>query len=99
MNQAQMPLKKYLHIGLHFSGLPKDKELESVFSVLAEDWIRYSNNCWIAWTKHDPEIWLKALHQRLNQNDQVLILEITQDQNIQGMLPQWIWNWLYKRRT
>ncbi|MCB1591852.1 MAG: hypothetical protein KDI90_05315 [Alphaproteobacteria bacterium] len=101
MSLAQMPMipKRYLHIGFHFAGAPKAAELEPIFAELSDDWIRYSHNNWIAWTKHDQVYWTERLKSNLGPFDHFLILEIKQGQPLGGILPQWIWNWLYKVRS
>ena len=90
--------KKYFHIGFYFSDHPLGKELEPTFTRCSDDWIRYCENCWVIYTKYTPEELLRELKQYLGEKDQLLILEIKNDQQISGWLPQWIWNWLYKTR-
>ena len=101
MTLAQMPMipKRYLHIGFHFAGPPKVSELEPLFAELADDWLRYSQSNCIAWTKYDQAYWTERLKISLGQFDHFLIVEVRSGQPLGGILPQWIWNWLYKPRS
>ena len=89
--------KQYLHIAFHSVGQPLIKELEPVFGNLAEDWIRYSGNCWIVWTSNDPNAWHAALKPHMRPDDQFLILGLKNGIAV-GWLPQWIWDWINKPR-
>jgi hypothetical protein len=93
--------KKYFQITFHFSGQPIAKELESTFTTLAEDWLRYSGNCWIIYTSKQPAELFNALKPFLkNPQDQILILELKKNQGVlHGWLQPWIWDWLNKVRT
>jgi hypothetical protein len=92
--------KRYFQITFHFSGPIVAKVLEPTFYSLADDWIRYSSNCWIAYSAKDPADWFNALKPLLGPNDQMLILELKKNQGVlQGWLPKWIWDWLNKRRN
>jgi hypothetical protein len=94
-----MKHKKYFHIGFYFLGQPLGKELEPAFTKYSDDWIRYTENCWIIYTKHNPEELLKELRRHLNDKDHILILEIVKNQQLSGWLPKWIWEWLHKERS
>lgn len=91
--------KKYFHIGFHFAELILARELEPIFYKYTEDWVRYTRNCWIVYTKYNPEELLNKLKPYLSDKDEVLILEIATGQDLKGWLPQWIWDWLYKPRN
>ena len=82
---------KFLHIGFHFEGTLKIKELEPVFSQVG-DWIRYSALSWIVWTDKSPDQVLSILRLYVTPNDQVLVLAIDPTSK-QGWMPQWVWTW------
>lgn len=92
-------MNRFLHIGLTFNeGLPKVQELEPLFNALAPDWIRYSSNCWIVWTSRPASDFMYALKNVIGQSDSFLIVKLDMsDRN--GWQPQWIWEWMDKKRT
>lgn len=90
--------KKYFHIGFHFLNRIVDKELEQIFNKYADDWLKYSENCWVIYTKYSADDLLTVVRPYLTKRDNLLILEITQNQKLSGWLPRWIWDWLHKKR-
>lgn len=91
-----MTNKKHFHIGFHFTINPLGKELQPIFNKYAEDWIKYNENCWIIYTKYSHKDLLKSFKPYLTKDDTILILEIKEDQQISGLLPEWMWTWLHK---
>jgi hypothetical protein len=93
------PQKRYLHISYGFNDIPRLQNLAAVFTNLSDDWLRYTNQSWIAWTNNEPTTWFNALKPHLKVGEYLLILELKMNQGIvQGMLPQFGWDWLNKPR-
>jgi len=91
-------MARFLHIGFTFpDGLPKVSEFEPVFNTIAEDWLRYNANSWIAWTARPASDFLYALKPRMGPRDSVLIVGLDMsDRN--GWQPQWVWDWIDRKR-
>jgi hypothetical protein len=91
---------RFIHVGFKWSGPPKTKELESIFGK-ALDWLRYTPNCWILYTKIDPGAWYQRIKPHLDDGDYVLIAELNLTDvgdNYSGYQPKWIWEWIKKHR-
>jgi hypothetical protein len=83
---------RFMHIGFHFAGVPKVRDLEPPMTVVG-DWIRYSALSWIVWTdKSAADIYL-ALRGSFDKDDQVLIAKLEMTDCI-GSLSPWIWTWI-----
>jgi len=91
--------KRYLHIAFGIVDTQRLNALEAVFNTMSGDWMRYNNTCWVTWTLHAPSIWFNAIQPHLKAGEHLLILELKPNQEpLQGMLPQWAWNWLNTTR-
>jgi hypothetical protein len=84
---------KFLHIGIHFKGALKTKELESVFGSGSSDWIRYAPNCWIVYTDNSPQWWTEHLRPHLTKPDAFVILEV-KIETYWGLHQEWVWDWM-----
>jgi hypothetical protein len=92
-------MNRFLHISFTFNeGIPKVQELEPLFNALAPDWIRYSPNCWIVWTARPASDFMYALKNMVGQSDSFLIVKLDMSER-NGWQPQWIWEWVDKKRT
>lgn len=93
-----MMTNRFLHVSLTFRDGPvKTTELEPIFNAFADDWLRYSVNCWIVWSARPASDFLYALKPSLGQNDSVLIVGMNMaDRN--GWQPKWIWDWLDRKQ-
>jgi hypothetical protein len=90
-------MHRFVHVGLVFPGVPKVRDLEPAFGMVG-DWVRYAYNCWILWTDRPiPEIYA-ALRQRLDHDDQILIVPIDLSHSM-GYLSPWIWQWMRSKGT
>ena len=89
---------RLLHIGFHYQLPMSDtKVLEGVVTAYAEDWIRYSSHCYLVWTQHEPDVWANALLAVPHVNQSLfLVLTVDLNRSLQGWLPRWIWEWVYK---
>jgi hypothetical protein len=91
--------QQLLHIGFHFQApFPNVKIIEGVVSTYSVDWVRYSTHCYLIVTDHHPTVIQKALLAIPNMDSSFLMVcavdpTIT---NIDGYLPQWIWDWVNK---
>jgi hypothetical protein len=93
-------LAHFLHIGFVWTGPPKTKEMEPLFSREARDWVRYAGNCWIVWTDKDTNYWADKLRPQLGVNDQVLVCPLPMNINnsSQGWMSKFVWDWMHKPR-
>lgn len=88
---------RYLHMAFNFQNGAKTTELEPIINGMADDWLRYSPNCWVLWTSRPASDFLYVLRPYIGPNDTVLIAALDMsDRN--GWLPQWMWEWIDKRR-
>lgn len=88
--------ERYLHVGFTFPGDPKLEIFKSVFDANATDWIRYSQNCWIAKTSKTAGEFYSVLAPHLTKLEMVLVVEVALG-NRQGWQPQWVWDWFNKQ--
>jgi hypothetical protein len=96
--------KKYLHISFHFP--PPLSELEATHHIqpiinTADDWLKYTGNCWIVWSSLGPKQWFEkfeAVPELIKCSILIVKLDLTPD-NRAGQLPQWVWDWIQKTRT
>lgn len=89
-------MAQFIHISFNFDGVTKIEELLPAFDQ-ALDWLRYAPNCWIVWTSSSAEKWYARLKPHLTGNDHMLIVTLN-IQDYSGWLPQWVWDWLTKKR-
>jgi hypothetical protein len=91
---------RFIHVGFTWKNPPKAEELEPVFNK-ARDWMRYAPNCWILYTKIDPDAWYVRIKPHLGDGDHVLIAEINLsavNTSYTGYESKWIWDWIRKQR-
>jgi hypothetical protein len=60
----------------------------------ATDWYRYAPGSWLLWTSGTPTTWATYLHQRMTDNDFLVVVEVSGD--FAGFIPQGAWDWLAK---
>ncbi len=89
--------RRFLHISFNWKNRLKMTELESTFN-LALGWVRYAPNCWIVDTTSDASRWYERLSPHLEKDDTMFICELNID-NMQGLLPKWIWEWFDKHKV
>jgi len=90
-------MNKYLHVTLNFrASVPSAQLLDSTFNI-ADDWVKYAPNCWILWTSRPSSDWFYFLKPLLGPDDQMLIVGLDMAER-NGWLPQWIWEWIDKKR-
>jgi hypothetical protein len=88
--------KRFLHVA--FARPVPRREMDQVFDRVAEDWLRYSSNCWVLWTDRTADGVLRAVRRRLGPDDQVLIAALDIDRDLQGLMDKSVWDWFYKSR-
>lgn len=92
-------MNRFIHISFTFNeGFPKVQELEPLFNGLAPDWIRYSQNCWIVWTARPASDFFYAIKPLIGATDSFLITKLDLSER-NGWQPQWVWDWMDKKRT
>lgn len=88
--------RKFIHVTFAWSA-PKNTELVKPIFDPADDWIRYSPNCWILYTGNGPDWWYDRIRRHMVTSDRVFIFEINL-KNKAGWLDQWVWDWLNRPR-
>lgn len=70
------------------------KEYDSLYEEIktAGWWWHHLDSTWIIRTTNGPSYWYDRLSKHLDQNDNILIVEITK--NYYGYLPKKAWEWL-----
>jgi hypothetical protein len=58
----------------------------------ASRWWHYLESTWIIETASPPQAWVEKLLPHLDQNDRLIVVQITP--NYQGYLPKDAWEWL-----
>lgn len=84
-------------ITTHGISFPDVQTIERILGVCCSDWLRYSNNSWIAFSNFDSLTLANSLKPVLQPTQQVLIFSINPLQ-AQGFSQKWIWDWLNKPR-
>lgn len=75
--------------GQDYSGLYK--ELKK-----AGTWWHHLDSTWIISTNTGPDEWQERLRKHMDDDDSLLVIEVTN--NYQGWLPERAWEWLNKRK-
>jgi len=100
---ANVKSKHYLHIAFHVPvptmGLSVSAKVQPVINT-ADDWVRYSFNCWIIWTAESPDEWYGKLIKipELSSLSFFIIKIDMSAMNRSGQFPQWIWDWINRSR-
>lgn len=58
----------------------------------ASGWWHYLESCWLLKTDLSPDEWSNKLGPHIDDNDFLLIIEVTK--NYQGWLPKEAWDWI-----
>jgi hypothetical protein len=91
-------MTKFLHVTVAVTEPPfKTRELELAFNN-AEDWVRYSPNCWILRSDEGAETWLTRVRRAAGRNANVFIADID-TKKVTGFLPGTIWDWFEKNNV
>lgn len=61
----------------------------------AGTWWHHLDSTWIISTSYSPQDWYERLHQHMDDNDHLLVIEICK--NYHGWLPEEAWKWLRER--
>ncbi len=61
----------------------------------AGTWWHHLDSTWVISTKASPDEWQERLRRHIDENDSLLVIEVTN--NYQGWLPERAWEWLNKR--
>ena len=63
----------------------------------ADAWWHYLDSTWIISTNRDPDEWQSRLQEHMDDDDSLLVIEVTS--NYQGWLPERAWKWLRKHNS
>jgi hypothetical protein len=82
------------------SGPVADQSLvQYVIDTNAVDWMRYATYSYIIWTQMELAAWTALLRTIPNmENGYFFICAIDPEAPIEGFLPKWSWDWLFKYR-
>lgn len=89
-------MAQFVHISFSFGGATKIDELLPAFNQ-ALDWVRHAPNCWIVRTSSSAEKWHARLKPHLTDEDHMFIATLDL-RDYSGWLPQFVWDWLHKKR-
>lgn len=92
--------ERFLHISFSFkTALSKTREeaLREIFNR-GLDWLEYTENCWIIYTRQSPDEWYLRLREFMKSEEFMLIVEFDPS-TAQGMMRAWMWRWLNYDRT
>ena len=87
--------KKLYHITVFFDSFNQERDLSSAFDS-ADDWLRYAPNCWFVATEEDVAVWLDRLRKITGMGGNILLIEITSPDLLDGLLRRSNWDWLRK---
>jgi|SRR6185312_17536046 len=86
-------MHRFVLVTFMFPGVPKMRDLEPVFTLVGDDWIRISATTWILWTgRATPEIF-QLLNPHIDVQDSIMVVGINPSDSF-GRLPPWVWTWL-----
>ena len=102
---AGIGAKPHHFVLITFHYPPQVSELEASHYIqpivnTADDWIKYSSNCWIVWTSKTAHEWYLQF-QGVDALKPCSILAVGVDlsaNNRSGQLPKWVWEWIDKPR-
>lgn len=92
--------KGYVHISFHLAGIDALTASHFIQPIinLAEDWLKYAENCWIVWGDLTATEWYQKFSP-IEALKPCSILVVSMERwNVTGQLPQWAWDWLNKNR-
>ena len=80
---------EYLHIAFHNINPSDYQRFENIINdrEMAQDWLRYSGNCWIVWTDKKAMVWEEKFLPVLKKDEQFLILGLRNGSTV-GFLPK-----------
>ena len=77
----------------------KERNYESLYNEIKKlgHWWHYIKNTWIVRTNIDLNECTRNLHNRIDDNDRLLIIDITNIE-MNGWLPEEAWRWIVTQR-
>lgn len=74
-----------------------ERDYRSLYDEIktADAWWHHLDSTWIVSTKSSPDEWQGRLRQHMDDDDSLLVIQVTN--NYQGWLPERAWKWLNKR--
>jgi hypothetical protein len=93
-------MHKFYHMMLEAPGLdPTGTEVENALNQF-DNWIRYSQNCWIIYTDRDASYLYGKLGSLARSAKGGHIFIVCLDiKNRQGWMPKSLWNWLRENQS
>jgi hypothetical protein len=87
------------HVAFWFqASVEKQQRIDAAMSSISIDWIRYSSHSWIVYAASADKVHI-AVREAIDSKDQFLVMQIDPKAEKQGLLSQWVWNWLDIDRT
>jgi hypothetical protein len=100
---ANIRQRHFLHIAFHAiagnEGLGLSLKLQPIIET-ADDWTRYSFNCWIVWTSETPDQWyekLRTVPEMATVSFLILKVDLSPASR-SGQCVPWMWDWFSKPR-
>jgi hypothetical protein len=90
--------KHFLNVSFSKPKSVEEAALEKVFDG-AFDWVRYSRTAWILYTALEPEKWRDRVRKVPGMEEANIFVCKFIPEESSGYLPQWAWDWLYKKRS
>lgn len=91
-------MNHFFHIGINAaSSTTQPERIDAVVNSAADDWMRYSQFCWIVWTSLSAQQLFDQLRPCVSLSDSILIARID-PRDRAGYLPKWAWEWLDRTR-
>lgn len=102
---GMLRLPKFIHISFHFTDVKTEAnsqpQIDKAIKDNAHDWLRYSRNCWIVWTRETPEQWYRrmaAIPTLSNVSMLMAYIDLSKTGR-SGQFQKWIWEWMDKDRN
>ena len=93
-------MKQYLHIGINWGSYVRNEEIHNLITAegAVEDWFRYGNNCWIIYTAYTQTQWAEHLTPHIGVGASLIIYEVANLPQTNGLLPPGSWEWFTRLR-
>lgn len=88
--------KRWIHVGFSWPDNGSEIRFQAVFDK-ATDWIKYSKNGYFLYTALDLDTWSDRIKEIPGMAEESIFISEFDPIESSGLLPQWIWDRLYKQ--